>query len=286
MKEGSDIAMDGGVAGGVGGGPPVRDWETDGLDRAGAERANELLCEGCGYVLEGSRSVPACPECGLAVADSMPERRKGTPWQQRPSVGNWLCTSWMTLRHPARTFRAARIDPALRWRDEGLLWDNLAAASVLGLLVLMLGFAGDVFSALGGVATAVVFSPIVVLPLAMLTELERIGIRFFGRRRGWRIDRAASLVVCAHASIGWVIATVLASVGFLVSWPLHDLVRRQYTPGAANAYSLDVYRAIPVVMPLLGFFVGLLVFETLVWIGVRACKFANRPQSQVGERPA
>jgi hypothetical protein len=34
-----------------------------------------LLCERCGYVLEGLDERGACPECGQPIAESLPSRR-------------------------------------------------------------------------------------------------------------------------------------------------------------------------------------------------------------------
>lgn len=258
------------------------------------DHAEQLLCEGCGYVLEGSRDRAACPECGKPVAESLPESRVGTPWQQRPSLSAWLLTAWQTVRHPARTFDRVRIDPDARWRDEGLRWDNLIAASFLGVLVLMLGHASSFGEAVLAFGVAVVFAPVVVLPLLALTDLERIGIGFIGQRRGWRIDAVVSRVVCAHASVGWIVATVLSALAYLVSWPVYHAVRRAFSAnsragGPARPAAPSVWGEfidwVPMALPFLGFAAGMLAFELLVWIGVRRCKYANRPMVRRPDRP-
>ncbi|MEZ6318065.1 MAG: hypothetical protein R3B49_04810 [Phycisphaerales bacterium] len=45
-----------------------------------------VLCERCGYVVEGLDPAGACPECGKPIAESLPERRVGTPWQRARSA--------------------------------------------------------------------------------------------------------------------------------------------------------------------------------------------------------
>lgn len=246
----------------------------------------DLLCESCGYALEGTPKAAACPECGRPVAESLPDRREGTPWQQKPGIRAWAETAWGTLRHPARTYRGARVDPEMHWRDVALLWDNIALASFLGLIALFVPFSGVRIESVWLFGAAVVLTPVLMLPLLMLTELEQIGIRYFGRRRGWRIDRTVSAVVCAHASIGWTLAMVLGAVGFHLGWPayhwLRGLVLKSWSGGASpmgprSVTLMAVVEWIPAALPVLGFGAGLLVFETLVWIGMRQCRFANRP---------
>lgn len=116
--------------------------------------------------------------------------------------------------------------------------------------------------------------PAFTLLLRLLTMIEDRGIRFFGKQRGWRITREVSGAVCAHASIGWVIGGILVftalSLNFGQTWGSGaGLIRRvtglmyyvQWVPVAA-----------------LGFFAGMLVFEILVYVGVRECRFANPPR--------
>ncbi len=252
--------------------------------------ASELLCERCGYVLDGSPVEGACAECGLAIRESLAERRPGSAWQRKPSPWSWMATGWGVVLHPARTFREVRLDPSLRWRDEALLWDNVVAAAFLGLAVLLAGLSDDGAGFVLNMLVAVVFTPVVQLPLLMLTELERIGIGFVGRRRGWRVDRVASGAVCAHASVGWVAATVLGALGYLVSWPVYEVLRKLVGPGgfgpggAMGTVIAELVEYVPAALPLVGFGVGMVVFESLVWIGVRGCRFANRPMVVVAQR--
>src|SRR3982750_2622659 len=42
-----------------------------------------ILCEGCGYTLDGLPSTSNCPECGKPIAESIGENRRRPPaWEQ------------------------------------------------------------------------------------------------------------------------------------------------------------------------------------------------------------
>lgn len=91
--------------------------------------------------------------------------------------------------------------------------------------------------------------------LWLLTMIERLGLQVIGRQRGWRVTGKVAASVCAHASYGWIASGVLAIAG-----------------GALGAV-MNVWWA--EAMSLVGLGLGLLVFETVVYVGVRACRFAN-----------
>lgn len=95
--------------------------------------------------------------------------------------------------------------------------------------------------------------------LWVLTQIEWLGIRLIGRQRQWRITKDVAASVCAHASIGWIGAGVLGVLGFQAGL-LADWER-------AIAFGL------------IGVGAGLLVFETCVYLGIRACRFANVERS-------
>ena len=80
---------------------------TSSVDETGTAHPDEfeVLCERCGYVVEGLQASGNCPECGLVVEESLPEARPGSPWQQGPSVRSWLLTVWRVCLQPRRTLR-------------------------------------------------------------------------------------------------------------------------------------------------------------------------------------
>ncbi|MDX2132978.1 MAG: hypothetical protein SFY69_13095 [Planctomycetota bacterium] len=121
-----------------------------------------------------------------------------------------------------------------------------------------------------------------VLPIAgvlwVLTWIEVVGVRFFSRRKGWRLTRAGAWQVCAHASYGWIFSGVLPML------LLAALFALQRTTGVAPGGTFSLaplwntriawYELIGVGGPLLGYFAGMMIFEMLVYRGVRACRYA------------
>jgi len=214
---------------------------------------SEFLCENCGYPLRDLAGEVSCPECGRAIGESDPACRVGTAWQRRPSPDTWLTTSLAVFLRPGRLWSRARVE----WRRAGaLLVVNVTFAGLLsaGLALAATG-SGWGASLLGGLVASGVY--------LALTGVEWAGIRFFGQRRGWRTTGQVALVVCAHASVGWILvgplffpmAIVVRALGRL--WPWLGL-----GPAAALGGA---------------FFLGMLIFETLVYVGFRRMRYANAP---------
>ncbi|MEM7628594.1 MAG: hypothetical protein AAF356_04140 [Planctomycetota bacterium] len=219
-----------------------------------------LLCERCGYVVEGLATDGACPECGKPISESLPERRVGTPWQQKPSFRNLLKTWWMTLRHPKRTLDVMRMH---RESSSGLLGASLLlflALAWVSLLAVWAHFVSEVVSFIAVFFGTLVFAVFGVGIAAVLIATERAGLRFLGRKHGLRITPDASSSICSHGSIGW--AFVAAGLGFA-------------NTGAAQPGLLWV-AGLAVAL------IGFLFFEWFAWLGLRRCKYANRARTGSG----
>lgn len=236
-----------------------------------------LLCEACGYEVDGLPSHERCPECGRPVAASFPEVRTGSPWQRRPGALGLLDTWERVLVRPRQTFDTVSVVPDAR----GMLAINLALASLL--IATLTGSLAWRINApehaaiptwilwtgramLAGMTTFIV--------LGALTKVEELGIRFWGPRRGWRITPAIAHVVCAHASVGWVLGCVVALLGHTLGWSL---------AGYTNRHNVGILRGpmqlAPITLPVLGLVAGMLIFEVLVYIGMVRMRYANRPRT-------
>jgi hypothetical protein len=232
-----------------------------------------LLCEACGYILTGLPAEGKCPECGRAIAESLPARRIGSPWQQRPGLAAWWRTSLTLLSSPRERFETLRVD---RRRSRLLLFVNLAHAAVLFVAPMPLIFVVSPPTLPASARTltvpevgfaVVMWGMAVFLVLWLLTEVEALGVRIWGRRVRARVTASVSSVVCAHASIGWVVG----SAGWLITYTLLLLMQEP-----ASTSLPRWLRVAAGSLPILAVLAGLVIFETLVYIGIRRCRFANR----------
>lgn len=243
------------------------------------------LCERCGYPINAIGDADVCPECGEPEKNSHFQSRAGTNWQRRPSFRTWIATNASILRHPATQFRLATIETRRSWLLLGL---NLFVAGMLLVApwtgvplgdpargLLHSGWKGDLLFALWTLAQSVGAA----IVLGLLTSIEFQGIRFFGKQRDWRITKTVALVVCAHASVGWIVMAALPTIvlaAFATAQRLFGLVAN----GTVNLGSRFGQVSLNTIATggglVAALVIGLLVFESLVYIGVRQCRYANR----------
>ncbi len=261
-----------------------------------------LLCERCGYVIEGLETSGNCPECGKPIAESLPERRVGTPWQQSPGVGSLVRTWWMTLRHPLRTLDVMRVGGVHAERVMG--WLTCFIASILlGLgFVLPAVYMRDPLEAFfrelsrpypywKALLALPMFAVIPLITLPLLTWIETRGLIIIGKTKGFRIDKRLARTITAHGCVGWLLMAVLYLVLMNAGSMLIQLNREMPESGARSGgtsrvmleyvglFEGDAPRWMYLLRQALwasGLVAGFLFFETFAWFGLRRCKFANR----------
>ncbi len=253
-----------------------REWEDD----------YTLLCERCGYIIEGLDQTTPCPECAKPIAESLPQRRIGTPWQQKPGFVSMVRTWWMTLRHPLHT--------------TSILNDsNLSQSLHLAILTI---FSATIVSAVGYAVPELVrykssiisilsefffeFLNFFMIPLVLfclLTAIETLGLWFFSISKGRKLTKELALAITAHGCVGWVflsglytLTNFVGSIFFehMTQLP-DDLTDTQYMAAILNSPIPRVGKIV-VIANLLSLIPGFLFFEFFAYLGLRRCKYANR----------
>jgi len=223
----------------------------------------QLLCEGCGYRLEGLGSGVACPECGRLAELSDPARRAGSAWQRGMGLSGWWRTTIGLIREPRAFWERVRPDQR-SGRDLAFINAAVTASLVLGIPVAT-RLSGELFYAL---LWMIAFGAVWTMTLA-----EQFGVRFWGNVHGGRVTKAIAWSVCGHASAGWTLGGLLAGGGWALGRALGD--PRLFTIDVSWHYQ-DVGLALALFV--CGAVIGMFVFETLTYIGVRRMRFVNAPR--------
>ena len=246
-----------------------------------------LLCERCGYVVEGLATDGACPECGKPIAESLPERRVGTLWQQERDLNTLFATMRETLFSVGYTLWCLRADAtsARSLRTATIVMSVVIAAwpaFALTEFTLRMNGAREPYT---GFQSAMLWiaplsAPLVLcIVLQALTWTEARGLCFLSARRGFRIDRTLANAICAHGCVGWFLASAGTAIGstlLLASTHADGSTYEQGNEWVWLAYGMGLI--ITGGSLLLGFF----FFELFAWLGLRRCKYANRARTGSG----
>lgn len=261
----------------------------------------ELLCERCGYRIAEVPSDANCPECGTPVASSSPALRTGSPWQcARADRINfsWEKTGVAILRDAEALFGLIRVGPTDARRARRLILIHaiicaLLSASVVPTAAYLIRGAtisdGDLIKVyivprtagdeiVAGI-TAAIWITLTFFGILGMSYIETLGVRFFGGRRSWRITPNVAWAVIGHASYGWLIGTILWIPLLIIylkagghEWAFGLLDGFDKSQGLPFMSSYGYARAIP---PAALALLGILCFESLVYLGIRRCRFAN-----------
>jgi len=72
----------------------------------------DLLCEGCGYTLNGLPESGNCPECGKPIAQSLGTHRLAPPWEDWPlGASSLIVTTARVIFRTTRFYRTLRTRP-------------------------------------------------------------------------------------------------------------------------------------------------------------------------------
>ncbi len=235
-----------------------------------------LLCENCGYVLEGLDERGSCPECGKAVSESLSMKRVGSPWQRRPGLGSWISTIRMVVGRPVAIWNVVSVEPL---RAAYLTMINIVLACA-GPAIAMLVFSlmpplhnRDWFGAalVSFLATWAIGAPVV----SGLSLIEYAGIRGLAHVHRWRVGHVAAIAICAHASVAWLGLLALAIVPLFAIEPdwMISIVSTREESRTLAAFGLVLLLCA-------------IWYSILCGIGYKHMRFANAPRAVQPQPPS
>jgi hypothetical protein len=227
-----------------------------------------LLCERCGYVIEGLDTEGKCPECGKPIAESLLGDYPGSPWQNN---FNWIeiVRSWfLILRHPIQQSRALKVNQqetfAMTW-----LLNFLAAALITPATIVFL----TAISIDSGFIANNVFGVIVYTLVAMgywimassYATLASPRVQLIAQWRKKRLTPPAARTAVAFASVGLTLPPVMISASLMLVSTM--IVLDLGGPIFGQVLSL---------IWLLSFPASVVFFEVLLWLACRRLVHRNR----------
>ena len=228
----------------------------------------DLLCEFCGYTLNGLDRNGNCPECGMAIATSVSSRREPPVWERKP--GTFVATTLQIIVRPSAFFsgitargdlrRAARFGHA-HWLLASILF-GIAGSTHATLFYLSGLWTAKAFSHAGG---AIALTIVSYLGLWLTTWVAVRLTAFEANYRGIRLPlpvvmRSMYYHAAHYLPVGLVAAATVLTYAVLYENRILDV--QTLTPYlyficaeiiAAAAYLFKTY-----------------------WIGMRNLMYANR----------
>jgi hypothetical protein len=237
----------------------------------------DLLCEACGYVLNGLPDTSRCPECGKLISESVGENRIPPAWESADSkTRGFMRTSFNLIFHPTTFYRnlvvrgsldSARSFARIHWWIAASLFGLAAATHTFWYWFLLrsqpwwnsLSTAGMFLGDLLGLTLLTYFA---------LDGISRLAARLThweGTYRGFRLPYNIVLRgIYYHAAHYFPVALLAAStvVGYQLLLFLQVL-----SPATSDRY-LYVLSGQVILS-------ALYLFQTY-WIGMRNMMYANR----------
>ncbi len=233
----------------------------------------DLLCEACGYVLNGLPEGGNCPECGIPTAESAASRRVPPSWETetRPlrRLGAFGVATFECIFNPTRFFRSLTLrSTGNRSRQFAAIHWSIAAV-LFGISAWGHAVWSGAFMGLADEPYWILLPLIIITTFFLLAVLSRVAAWLTNLEATYRGLRLPTAVVVRaldyHAShylpVGLIAATTV--VGYRLFLKL--------VPNAADPYSM------PYIYVLCGEVIvtAMYLFRTY-WVAMSNLMYANR----------
>lgn len=228
----------------------------------------DLLCEGCGYTLNGLPTTSNCPECGKPILESVGSHRHLAEFEAQPSFSSFVRTTRQVILRPSEFYRTLLVrsygDLAHRFARIHLTFATiLFMATVIGHSMFLL----EVFSIdrhwlliIGLVGTPLLVATMLLLT-RLATWLSAIEAKYWGMRLPYQVvSRGLAFHTAHYLPVGVFAAAVV--------WGYRCLLYMQWVDHRSDMRYL--YALSAVVLLSAGY-----LFSTY-WRGMRNMMHANR----------
>ena len=231
----------------------------------------DLLCEGCGYTLNGLPLTGNCPECGKPIEESVGSNRVMSVWEDVPGPWSFWRTSKQIIFHPTRFYStlATRRDAHPAFQFAKRHW--VAASFLLGLAAgihatwYSENYGTRLFHAVPGLAVLFLLMVLSYVALWGTTEIAARLTHWEASYRGLRLPLAVvRRGLYYHAAHYLPVGFIAAMTVFGYCW----LVRARFLGVESAVYYLYVLCAEVI-------FAAAYLFKTY-WIGMKNMMYANR----------